>query len=177
LTTSPACRRCSCCSLSRHCPYVKHVQSQLGRLAAEYAERGVAVVGICSNDVARYPDDAPDGLARQIEEAGFTFPYLVDESQEVAHAYGAACTPDFFVFDGDRRLVYRGQMDGSRPGSGVPVTGEDLRAAAPPSGSSSVGWTTSSTSSWRVRSTSPLRTSGGPCQGVPMYPSATLVRL
>jgi peroxiredoxin len=115
--------------LSRHCPYVKHVQAELGRLGAEYAERGVAIVAICSNDAQRYPDDAPEGLARQAAEAGFTFPYLVDATQEVARAYGAACTPDFFLFDAERRLVYRGQMDDSRPSSDVPVTGEDLRAA------------------------------------------------
>jgi peroxiredoxin len=114
--------------LSNHCPYVKHVQRGLGDLARDYAQRGVAFVGIFSNDMDRY-DDGPEALTRQKDEAGFSFPYLVDESQEVAKAYGAACTPDFFVFDGDRRLVYRGQMDDSRPGSDAPVTGSDLRAA------------------------------------------------
>lgn len=112
-----------------HCPYVKHVQDKLAELAAEYQHRGVAVVGICSNDAGAYPDDAPAELARQAERVGFTFDYLVDETQEVAKAYRAACTPDFFVFDAGRTLVYRGQMDDSRPGNDQPVTGRDLRAA------------------------------------------------
>jgi peroxiredoxin len=115
--------------LCNHCPYVKHVQPELARLTREYAARGVAVVGISSNDVVRFPDDAPDLMKREKEVAGYAFPYLYDESQEVAKAYGAACTPDFFLFDRGRRLVYRGQMDGSRPGSGIPVSGSDLRAA------------------------------------------------
>lgn len=115
--------------LCRHCPYVQHIQDGFAGLAAEYMDRGVAVVGICSNDVERYPDDAPERLAEQKQEAGFPFPYLFDETQDVARAYDAACTPDFYVFDADRSLVYRGQLDRSRPGSGVPVTGEDLRAA------------------------------------------------
>ena len=115
--------------LSRHCPYVQHVQKELGALVSEYQERGLAAVGICSNDFERYPDDAPDRLAQQKEEAGFTFPYLIDEAQDVARAYRAACTPDFFLLGADRRLVYRGQMDGSRPSNGEPVTGADLRAA------------------------------------------------
>lgn len=115
--------------LCNHCPYVKHVQDGLADLARQYQDRGVAFVGICSNDPESYPDDAPDRLAEQKQRVGFTFPYLVDESQEVATAYRAACTPDFFVFDGDQRLVYRGRMDPSRPDSGIPVTGEDLRAA------------------------------------------------
>jgi peroxiredoxin len=115
--------------LCRHCPYVQHVQDQLAALTAEYADRGVAAVGICSNDASRYPDDAPARLEEQRREAGFPFPYLVDESQEIAKAYRAACTPDAFVFDGERRLVYRGQLDRSRPGNRVPVSGDDLRAA------------------------------------------------
>lgn len=115
--------------LCNHCPYVRHVEEELGRLAREYARRDVAFVGICSNDADKYPDDGPAGLAEQKARAGFTFPYLIDEKQDVALAYRAACTPDFFVFDGNRRLVYRGRMDESRPDSGVPVTGEDLRAA------------------------------------------------
>lgn len=115
--------------LCNHCPYVRHVQQGLAALAREYQQRGVAVVGICSNDADAYPDDAPGELARQKERVGFTFPYLVDETQEVARAYRAACTPDFFLFDADRTLVYRGQMDDSRPGSRQPVTGRDLRAA------------------------------------------------
>jgi peroxiredoxin len=112
-----------------HCPYVKHVRGGFASLAAEYGKRGVAVVAINSNDSRAYPEDAPEGMAKEAREAGYVFPYLVDESQEVAKAYGAACTPDFFVFDRERRLVYRGQMDGARPGNGVPVSGTDLRAA------------------------------------------------
>ena len=115
--------------LCRHCPYVQHVQRELAALVAEYQQRGVAAVGICSNDADRYPDDAPPRLAQQKLEVGFTFPYLVDTTQEVAKAYRAACTPDFFVFDGDGRLAYRGRMDGSRPSSDEPVTGAELRAA------------------------------------------------
>jgi peroxiredoxin len=115
--------------LCEHCPYVKHVERELGALGKEYQGKGVAVVGICSNDADAYPSDGPEGLRGQAEGAGFTFPYLVDESQDVAKAYGAACTPDFFVFDGDRGLVYRGQMDDARPRSGQAVTGKDLRAA------------------------------------------------
>jgi peroxiredoxin len=115
--------------LANHCPYVRHVESGLGALATEYADRGVAVVGIASNDVERYPEDAPPALASQKARAGFRFPYLYDETQEVARAYGAACTPDFYVFDAGRHLAYRGQMDGSRPHSDVPVTGADLRDA------------------------------------------------
>jgi peroxiredoxin len=115
--------------LCRHCPYVIHVQHGLARLCDEYLERGVGIVGISANDVVHYPDDSPDNLRRQKEEVGFRFPYLFDETQEVARAYRAACTPDFFLFDGRSELVYRGQMDGSRPGNDVPVSGEDLRAA------------------------------------------------
>ena len=95
----------------------------------EYRTENIAIVAISSNDVATHPDDSPAGLKAQAETFGFKFPYLYDETQEVAHAYKAACTPDFFLFDGQRRLVYRGQFDASRPGSGIPVTGEDLRAA------------------------------------------------
>ena len=115
--------------MCNHCPYVKHVADALAKLAAEYQRKGVGVVGISANDIETHPDDAP---AKMVEEAalrGYTFPYLYDATQEVAKAYRAACTPDFFVFDKDQRLVYRGQMDASRPNSGVPVTGEDLRAA------------------------------------------------
>ncbi len=115
--------------LCNHCPYVKHVANHLARLVLEYQARGVAVVGINSNDFAQYPDDAPAKMAEEAQHRGYTFPYLVDETQEVAKAYQAACTPDFFVFDQDQRLVYRGQMDSSRPGNDLPVTGEDLRAA------------------------------------------------
>jgi peroxiredoxin len=115
--------------ICNHCPYVKHVRSALAGLARQWQERGLAVVGVQSNDWTAYPDDAPERMAEEVTAAGYTFPYLVDESQDVARAYGAACTPDFFLFDGDRRLVYRGQLDGSRPGNGMPVTGADLGAA------------------------------------------------
>lgn len=112
-----------------HCPYVKHIEKNLGKLGADYARQPVGMVAISSNDAAALPADGPAGLKAQAAAQGFVFPYLYDESQAVAHAYKAACTPDFFLFDGDLRLAYRGQYDASRPGSGVPVTGEDLRAA------------------------------------------------
>lgn len=115
--------------ICNHCPYVKHVAAELARLAAEYQARGVAVVGINSNDAENYPDDGPDQMQREVVERGYTFPYLYDQTQEVAKAYRAACTPDFFLFDGQQQLVYRGQLDASRPGSDIPVTGSDLRAA------------------------------------------------
>jgi peroxiredoxin len=115
--------------MCNHCPFVIHVADQLAELTREYLARGVAVVGINSNDVANYPADSPEQMVAEAERRGYTFPYLYDETQEVAHAYRAACTPDFYLFDGDQRLVYRGQMDSSRPDSGIPVTGEDLRAA------------------------------------------------
>jgi peroxiredoxin len=115
--------------LCNHCPYVKHVADKLATLAKEYQQRGVAVVAINSNDVASHPDDHPDRMREEKERRGYTFPYLYDESQEVAKAYRAACTPDFFLFDKRRRLVYRGQLDDSRPSNDVPVTGRDLRAA------------------------------------------------
>lgn len=115
--------------MCNHCPYVKHVQARFVEMAAEYQARGVAVVGINSNDVENYPEDRPEKMAEEIKTTGYTFPYLYDESQEVAKAYRAACTPDFFLFDRDRRLVYRGQFDDSRPKNGLPVTGADLRAA------------------------------------------------
>lgn len=115
--------------LCNHCPYVRHVEDQLADLVSEYQGRGLDAVAICSNDADRYPDDGPEGLAAQKERAGFTFPYLVDGAQEVGRAYRAACTPDFFLFDGDRELVYRGRMDASTPGNDEPVTGEELRAA------------------------------------------------
>jgi len=116
--------------LSNHCPFVQHVADGLGDLARDLQADGVAVVGIMANDISHYPDDRPELMAKMAERHGWTFPYLHDETQAVAKAYRAACTPDFFVFDGRRQLVYRGQMDGARPGNGVPVTGEDLRAAA-----------------------------------------------
>lgn len=113
----------------RHCPYVVHVADQLARLGRDYREKDVAIVAISSNDAVAYPDDAPPRLAEFAKERGFTFPFLHDATQEVARAYQAACTPDFFVFDRGRSLVYRGQLDESRPNSGIPVTGKDLRAA------------------------------------------------
>lgn len=112
-----------------HCPYVKHVEKGLAALGMDYDGEPVSIVAIGSNDAVRFPDDSPAGLKQQAETQGFRFPYLYDESQAVAHAYKAACTPDFFLFDGDFKLVYRGEFDRSRPGNGVPVTGEDLRAA------------------------------------------------
>ena len=115
--------------MCNHCPYVLHVADALARLAHEYQQRGAAVVGISSNDVSSYPADSPERMVAEAEERGYTFPYLYDETQEVAAAYRAACTPDFFVFDKKQKLVYRGQMDSSRPNSGIPVTGQDLRAA------------------------------------------------
>ena len=115
--------------LSNHCPYVKHIAGELARFGRDYQPRGVAMVGIMANDVENHPDDAPAKMAEEVATRGYTFPYLYDESQEVAKAYQAACTPDFFLFDADRKLVYRGQFDGARPSLDVPVTGEDLRAA------------------------------------------------
>ncbi|MFK7771995.1 MAG: thioredoxin family protein [Saprospiraceae bacterium] len=112
-----------------HCPYVLHVNEEMVNLAKEYQEAGIAFVIISSNNVEKYPQDSPEKMTEFARESDYTFPYLYDESQEVAKAYDAACTPDFYVFDGSANLVYRGQMDGSRPGSGVPVTGKDLRAA------------------------------------------------
>ena len=114
--------------ISRHCPFVMHVAGELARIDRDYGER-VAMVGISSNDVEGYPDDAPDRMAAMARDFGYRFPVLGDGSQDVAHAYAAACTPDFFLFDADRRLVYRGQLDASRPGNGIPVTGSDLRSA------------------------------------------------
>ncbi len=115
--------------ICNHCPYVKHVEKELGALAAEYQAKGAAFVAVMPNDTASHPEDGPDGMRDQAERAGFTFPYLLDVDQEAATAYGAACTPDFFVLDADRRLAYRGRMDASRPRSDEPVTGADLRAA------------------------------------------------
>jgi peroxiredoxin len=115
--------------MCNHCPYVKHIRNGLAQLARDYASRGVAVVGISSNDAVNYPADSPSKMAEEAKSAGYIFPYLFDETQEVAKAYRAACTPDFYLFDQEQRLVYRGQMDDSRPGNNVPVTGKDLRAA------------------------------------------------
>ncbi len=115
--------------MCNHCPYVKHVATGLAQLAKDYQARGVAVVGINSNDAANYPDDSPEKMAAEAKLRGYTFPYLYDETQAVAKAYRAACTPDFYVFDKEAKLAYRGQMDSSRPNSGIPVTGQDLRGA------------------------------------------------
>ena len=115
--------------ICNHCPYVKHIQEGLVAFGRDYADKDVDIVGISSNDADNYPDDAPDQLGAVSRAVGYTFPVLYDESQEVAKAYTAACTPDFFVFGPDRKLVYRGRFDESRPNSGVPVTGTDLRAA------------------------------------------------
>jgi peroxiredoxin len=115
--------------ICNHCPFVRHVRPELARIGREYQQRGVAVVAINSNDPERYPQDAPPGMREESETAGYTFPYLFDEEQEVARAFSAACTPDFYLFDGSQRLVYRGQLDPSRPGNQIPVTGEDLRNA------------------------------------------------
>lgn len=112
-----------------HCPFVAHIREELGRAGKEFQEQGVAVVAINANDLEQYPQDGPEGMSAEVREGGYSFPYLLDETQAVAKAYTAACTPDFFLFDGDRKLVYRGQFDDSRPGNGVPVTGKDLRAA------------------------------------------------
>ena len=115
--------------MCNHCPYVKHVAPGLAQLARDYQSRSVAVVGISSNDPSKHSADSPEQMVLEAENRGYTFPYLFDETQEVAKAYRAACTPDFYVFDKDQHLVYRGQMDASRPDSGIPVTGADLRAA------------------------------------------------
>lgn len=112
-----------------HCPFVVHIREEFAKFAREYQEKGLAVVAVASNDTDQYPQDGPDGMAEEVKEGGYTFPYLFDETQEVAKAYRAACTPDFFLFDGDRKLVYRGQFDDSRPGNEIPVTGKDLRGA------------------------------------------------
>jgi peroxiredoxin len=115
--------------MCNHCPYVQHIRTYFAALAGEFQQKGVAVVAINANDATAYPADSPGEMARAAAEFAFSFPYLYDESQEVARAYRAACTPDFFLFDGERKLVYRGQMDDSRPGNNLPLTGNDLRAA------------------------------------------------
>ncbi|MGO4879496.1 MAG: thioredoxin family protein [Bryobacteraceae bacterium] len=115
--------------LSRHCPYVQHVKHELARIGNDYTGRALGIVAISSNYVPDYPDDAPDRLREMAAELELNFPICYDETQEIAKAYDAACTPDFFLFDADRRLVYRGQLDGARPRNDVPVTGVDLRAA------------------------------------------------
>ena len=116
--------------ICNHCPFVKHIRQGLVQFARDYPAKGLAIVAISANDAANYPDDSPAKIAEEAKTFGYPFPYLHDESQTVAKAYHAACTPDFFLFDAGRKLVYRGQFDGSRPGNKVPVTGSDLRAAA-----------------------------------------------
>jgi peroxiredoxin len=115
--------------ICNHCPFVKHVAGGLAQLAKDYQPRGVAIVGINSNDVDTHPDDAPEKMVEESNQRGYTFPYLYDATQEVGKAYHAACTPDFFLFDKNLKLAYRGQLDASRPDNGIPVTGSDMRAA------------------------------------------------
>ena len=115
--------------MCNHCPYVKHIRSALAAFAREYQPKGLAMVGINANDAANYPDDSPEKMVDEVAAAGYSFHYLYDETQETAKAYRAACTPDFFLFDKERKLVYRGQFDDSRPGNNVPLTGKDLREA------------------------------------------------
>ena len=115
--------------ICRHCPFVKHVQTELAKIGTDYAGTNLGIVAISANDADNYPADAPDSLKEMVSDVGFTFPLCYDATQEVAKTYTAACTPDFFLFDSDRQLVYRGQLDDSRPGNDQPVTGKDLRAA------------------------------------------------
>lgn len=115
--------------MCNHCPYVKHVAPELAKLTSDYQAKDLGIVGISSNDVEKYPDDSPELMKREAADQGYTFPYLVDDSQEVAKAYAAACTPDFYLFDADLKLVYRGQLDDSRPKEGSTPDGKDLRAA------------------------------------------------
>ncbi len=115
--------------ICRHCPYVQHVKEEIAKIGQEYKEKDIGIIAISANDINSYPEDSPKSLKEMAEELGFDFPYLYDESQEIAKAYTAACTPDFFLFDKERKLVYRGQLDDSRPGNNLPVTGKDLREA------------------------------------------------
>ncbi|UCG53240.1 MAG: thioredoxin family protein [Candidatus Latescibacterota bacterium] len=115
--------------ICNHCPFVKHVMDEFGRLANDYLPQGVGIIAINSNDKENYPQDAPDRMKELVADKGWQFPFLFDENQDVAKIFRAACTPDFFLFDGERRLVYRGQLDDSRPGNNIPVSGKDLRAA------------------------------------------------
>jgi len=115
--------------ICNHCPYVRHIRGGLAQIGRDYLPKGVAIVAICSNDADNYPQDGPDEMKSEARDAGYLFPYLHDSTQALAKAYHAACTPDFYLFDKDHRLVYRGQFDASRPGNGLPVTGKDLRAA------------------------------------------------
>ena len=115
--------------MCNHCPYVKHLRENLAAFGRDVQAKGAAMVGISSNDVSTHPQDGPEKMAQEAQDAGYTFPYLYDETQDVAKAYRAACTPDFYVFDGERKLAYRGQFDDSRPGNKLPITGLDLRNA------------------------------------------------
>lgn len=115
--------------ICKHCPFVKHIRSEFAKYAKEYEAKGLKVVAIASNSIDEFPEDGPEGMKQEAQEAGYNFPYLFDKDQKVAKAFKAACTPDFFLFDGNRRLAYRGQFDGSRPKNNVPVSGSDLRAA------------------------------------------------
>lgn len=129
LSSIPPCKALVVMFICRHCPYVVHVREELLRLASDYQPKGVWFIAICSNDAAAYPDDAPEKLREMAIEEGFPFPILHDASQQVAKAYDAQCTPDFFVFDGRRRLAYRGRLDESTPGNGLPVNGREMRNA------------------------------------------------
>ena len=122
-------KACLVMFICNHCPFVKHVADELARIGRDYAGKGVAVFAINSNDVEKYPDDGPAAMKKEAAARGYAFPYLLDADQSVAKAYQAACTPDFYLFDAERKLVYRGQLDGSRPGNGIPVDGRDLRRA------------------------------------------------
>jgi thiol-disulfide isomerase/thioredoxin len=115
--------------ICNHCPFVRHIADELAAIGRDYRDRNVAIFAINSNDTENYPADGPEAMKKESAERGYSFPYLLDETQEVAKAYRAACTPDFFLFDAGKKLVYRGQLDGSRPGNDVPVTGSDLRGA------------------------------------------------
>ena len=115
--------------ICNHCPFVKHIADELAAREREYQSQGAGIVAISSNDSTKYPEDSPEQMVHEAENRGYVFPYLFDEDQAVAKAYNAACTPDFFLFDGEQKLVYRGQLDASRPGNEIPVTGSDLRAA------------------------------------------------
>ena len=115
--------------ICNHCPFVKHVNEALVKLANDYIPKGISFIAISSNDVVNFPEDSPEKMKQEAKALGYSFPYLYDESQEVAHAYDAACTPDFFIYDKDLKLVYRGQLDDSRPSNGLPVTGKDIRSA------------------------------------------------
>ena len=115
--------------ICNHCPFVKHIRSELAKLAKDYQPKGISFVAISSNDAVQYPADSPEKMQEEAKSAGYIFPYLYDQTQEVAKAYDAACTPDFYIFDGGLKLIYRGQLDDSRPDSGIPVTGKDIRSA------------------------------------------------